>query len=207
MPLDLSWLSQRPALTQRPELSADDLRSSVQEIAPTLAHLTHRPGLIWALVGDRVRDSGHVPLASEKLLGFTKDFGGEEWRRLWLAVLLMVEHAPPEVMKVLVPSAERVQPWLEGLIAFVGDTRLLSLPLLTQSRLRAEEFGRFLIGRMGANVEDEGEDASVHWLKRFNYNSLLDEAERARTTAQERLAYLQKLQDEQEAANAPRGKW
>ena len=119
----------------------------------------------------------------------------------------MVEHAPPEVMKALVPSAAKARTWLKGLVAFVGDTRLLSLPLLTQSRLRAEEFGRFLIGRIGADVEGESVEESLHWLTRFNYNNLLDEAERARTTAQERLAYLQKLQDEQEAANAPRGKW
>ena len=44
-------------------------------------------------------------------------------------------------------------------------------------------------------------------LERLDYRNLLKQAEAAKASAEERLAYLQKLQEDLEARRMPRGKW
>jgi hypothetical protein len=93
--------------------------------------------------------------------------------------------------------------------AFVGLARelpLLTMELLRQSELRIEEFARNFIARLGATVAGETPQQSRDRLHRLDYARLLEEAEQAKVSAEERMEYIRKLQEEQDKKTR-RGKW
>jgi Flp pilus assembly protein TadD len=84
---------------------------------------------------------------------------------------------------------------------------MLTLELLRQSSLRVEEFARHFLARLEAAVASETVAQSRARLQRLDYAQLLAEAERAKVSAEERVAYLRKLQQKQEQLLSRRGKW
>jgi hypothetical protein len=94
--------------------------------------------------------------------------------------------------------------------AFVGlarSTPLLTMELLRQGQLRVEEFARHFLARLGAQVAGETAAQSRERLERLDYEGLLAEAERARDSAEGRMDYLRRLQEEQDRRRPRRGKW
>ena len=95
---------------------------------------------------------------------------------------------------------------LAFLCSCATDQKLLTIPILLESALRKEEFIRHFIHQLGATVAGETPSESQERLRRLDYGALLAEADQARASAADRVAYLKKLQEEQEQRLGRRGK-
>lgn len=85
---------------------------------------------------------------------------------------------------------------------------LLSAEVIQQSDIRLEEFARHFCAAWGLEIADEDQGQSQTRLHDIDFARLTEEANVARSSAEERLAYLRKLQEEQEQTRRPRrGKW
>jgi hypothetical protein len=122
--------------------------------------------------------------------------------RFALAVALLDE---PEVRSRAAALFAALRPSVGPVVVDLAyRTAPVTLELVRESPLRAEEFCRHLIAHLGAGVRGESAEESARQLERLDYGRLLAEAERAKMSAADRLEYLRKLQ----AERAPRrGKW
>jgi hypothetical protein len=165
------------------------------------------PDLVRARLADHCRDAGLEPMLPEEFDGLVENLDDESWRRLALAVsaldLPAVRQALPEVLGVR-PLCAVIA---EAFVRLARETPLLTLELLRQSPLRIEEFARQFLARLGAAVRGETHEVSRARLARLDYAWLLAEAEQAKVSAEERMEYIRKLQEQQEARRSRRGKW
>ena len=71
-----------------------------------------------------------------------------------------------------------------------------------------EEFARHFCADWGLPIKDEKAEASAQRLHDIDFGRLMREAESARDSARDRMAYLRELQEKQEEQRRPRrGKW
>jgi hypothetical protein len=163
------------------------------------------PDLTRARLADGCRDAAVTPALPEEFDAAANGLDGEGWRRL--AVLVSVlDLAPVRAALSQLPAGRS---GAEAVAAFVGVARttpLLTIEVLEQSELRAEELARRLLTELGAAVTGETADESKKKLHRLDYGRLLAEADQARQAAAERAERLKKLQDEQEMRRSRRGK-
>lgn len=156
--------------------------------------------LLRARLADGYRDAEREPLEPARFDELVADLTPEDLQRMALAVTALD----------LSPVRDGLRASPAPALAFVTISRqlpLFTLSLLRQSVLRCEEFARRLVLSLEWTVEDESAEESRERLERIDYARLCSQAERARMSAQERVEYLQKLQDEQEQSLARRGKW
>ncbi len=190
-----------------PALELGAVRACFAQGAVRCARKAIEPALVCARLSDHCRDAGLVPLLPEDFAERTADLDAEAWRRLALAVsaleLPQVRAALPALVgeKPLGPFLDR------GFFGLARELSLLTLELLQQGPLRIEELARQFIARLGATVEGENEVQSLQRLHRLDYARLLEQAERAKVSAEERVEYIRKLQEEQERQRPRRGKW
>jgi hypothetical protein len=190
-----------------PELELSGLRLWFTQGVARYAGKAIEPALVRAQLADHCRDAGLAPLLPEDFAERAHGLDAEAWRRLALAVYAL---DLPEVRSALktVAGPSRLGEVLDS--AFFGLARelpLLTLDLLQQSPLRIEEITRQFVARLGAAVQGETEMQSQQRLIRLDYARLLEQAERAKVSAEERVEYLRKLQEEQERSRPRRGKW
>jgi hypothetical protein len=189
------------------ELDLDLLRARFAEGSTRLAGRAVDPDLVRARLADCSRDLGLLPLLPSEGVTRTRDLDEEGWRRLALAVSGL---ELPAVRQALAPASAVpgfVGQVHDALIGLARELSLLTTDLLRQGPLRVEEFARQFVTRLGALVKGEAPDESRRRLQRLDYARLLAEAERAKLSAEERMEYLRKLQEEQEARRPRRGKW
>ena len=85
---------------------------------------------------------------------------------------------------------------------------LLTLDVLQQSDIRLEEFARHFSAAWGLEIEGETPQQSRDRLHAIDFDRLMQEAEAARSSAEDRLAYLRQLQKKEDETRRPRrGKW
>jgi len=85
---------------------------------------------------------------------------------------------------------------------------LLDFDVLANSDVRLEELSRHFCASWTINIEGESAAASAKRLHQIDFGRLMKEADAARSSAEERMAYLRKLQEEEEETRRPRrGKW
>lgn len=97
---------------------------------------------------------------------------------------------------------------LTRLVDLCKQLPLLTLEVLQQSDIRLEEFARHFCAAWNLPIQGEKAETSQARLKEIDFGRLMQEAEAARGSAQERMAYLRELQEEEEASRRPRrGKW
>jgi hypothetical protein len=85
---------------------------------------------------------------------------------------------------------------------------LLTLDVLQQSDIRLEEFSRHFSAAWGLVIEGETPQESQDRLHAIDFGRLMQEAEVARSSAKDRLAYLRELQKKEDETRRPRrGKW
>ena len=114
--------------------------------------------------------------------------------------------------RVLVPATEYHEKGHrftldEGLFAFAREHLLLTVSLLHESPLRREEFARHFVAHFGGEFLGETPQDSAVRLRRLDYRTLLGEAEKAKVSAQDRVAHLRRLQEEQEKLLGRRSKF
>jgi len=194
---------------ERPPAELDDveLRRLVGQSAQAYEHREVEPALVRARLADGYRDAGLEPVLPEDFDAMTAHLTEESWRRLAIAVDTLEDDGVQQALPALKGAGSVADQVRAGFVDFAAGSDLLTLALVRQSRLRAEEFTRRFIASLGAAVEDETLQESRERLERIDYGRLLAEAEEARGSAEERLAYLKKLREEQEKKFAPRGKW
>ena len=199
------WMKKnRKRFKQAPSVLVPPLTSVVMVGAASLDGRERHPDLARARLADRYRDAALPPLPPALFDQLTTAFDAAAWRRLMLITQLM-QHAP-RLLEMTSPSQVR-QHVSEGVLECVSETSLLTMTLIRESELRAEEFVRHVLARLGTNIQGEDLRGAMAWIERFNYGKLLEEAERARASGEERLALLRELQEQQERERAPRGKW
>ncbi|QDG52283.1 hypothetical protein FIV42_16515 [Persicimonas caeni] len=180
----------------------------VQYQAGELVDATPEPLLERARLADFFREGGLAPVAPDTFDRMTAGWDVASWRRLALALFaLNVRGGLAEDLALLARDRDVEQFVREGFIDLVEATDLLTMDILADSGVRSEEFARHLYIRLGITPSGETLAESIEKLEKLDYANLLEEAERAKGSAEERMAYLRKLQEEQEAQMGRRSKW
>ncbi len=82
----------------------------------------------------------------------------------------------------------------------------LTVALVRQSAIRAEEFARHFSMRLGIAIRGETGEKSLKRLNALDYRRLLSEAEQAKQAAQDQMERLRKKQEQTDRGRR-RGKW
>ena len=163
--------------------------------------------LVRARLADGFRDAGRQPLPPAQFPALTHGLDSEGIKRLALAFKSFDLPQVPQALPSLLKTPDMLAFLSQGFIEPCRSARLLTMSLLRTSPLRCEEFARTFIKALGAAILSETPAQSQDRLNRIDYARLCADAERARLSAEDRVQYLRKLQEEQEAKLGPRGKW
>jgi hypothetical protein len=181
--------------------------SAVQTALVAAAVRPADPELTRARLADACRDSGANPPTPEEFHALITGLDEEAMLRLAVLVTALDVAEVRTSLRALLatrPAADLVATAFTGL---ARDTPLLTVALIRESPLRAEELARRFVAALGAAVRGESVETSRQQLARLDYGRLLAEAELARQSAEARAAKLRELQDEKEKRRPRRGKW
>lgn len=160
--------------------------------------------LLRARLADLSRDMNREPMAPEEFMRQAGALDTESQRRFALAVRGLDDGETRAAFNRIAESS--IPDAMALLFNFGREYNLLTIELLLESPLRREELVRHFIARLGSPVAGESPADSEERLRRLDYRTLLAEAERAKLSAEERLAYLKKLQEQQESRLGRRSK-
>jgi hypothetical protein len=177
----------------------------VRERAGRLEGREIEPELMGARIADHCRDCQIEPPRLEAL-DVLALLDADALRRLALAVGVFDRVELRAVLLALTPtlSADDIVQCLSRLVVLEADA--LTVDLIRQSEVRAEEFARHLSFLLGVAVKGESAEESKRRRHALDYKRLLAEAEEAKRTAEEKLEALRKRQQE-DPRRARRGKW
>lgn len=188
-----------------PELALPAVMTHVSRQAALLENQTIEAELVRARLADGYRAAGKDPWMPEAFDRAADVLDADGWRRLGIAVALLDVKTVAEALakKPIRDVASHIH---TAFFDFVTAHPLLTAALLRQSGQRTEEFARSFARYFGCRINGETPDVSDARLQQLDYHHLLDEAESARQTAQERMEYLKNLHAEQREQRRPRGK-
>jgi hypothetical protein len=161
--------------------------------------------LLRARVADFYRDLSREPMNPDEFIQQAKALDSEAQRRLALATNGLSDGGARAAFTKAIGQAAAAE-GVALLTSFARDLDLLTVTLLLESPLRREEFVRHFVARIGGVFHGESPTDSEDLLRRLDYRVLLAEAEKARLSAGDRMAYLKKLQQEQEQKLGRRSK-
>ena len=164
------------------------------------------PMLVQARFADHYRNLQLEPVLPQQFDACVHGLDGEGWRRLALAVGLLDHPEIRGVLKSLVAKTPVLEQFEGGFAELAKNTDALTLGLIAQSEVRAEEFARHFAAYLGVAWQGESPEQSQARLTQLDYKRLLAEAEQAKEQAKERMEYLRKKQQEDSARRRPRGK-
>jgi hypothetical protein len=196
----------RPAMPHV-EWDLGQLVGRVRDAAPALEARDVDAALVQARFADRCRDAGLAPPEAAEFERQVEGLDVEGWRRLALAAAALDDAA----LWAGLAGRDRWVPVADGVA--IGLPRLarsiapLTVALVRQSAVRAEEFARHLTMSFGIGIVGETGQQSLDRLYALDYRRLLAEAEQAREAAQEKMERLRKKQQEFDGARRRRGKW
>jgi hypothetical protein len=189
------------------EFALAPFEATLASEVPQLAGRTIEADLVRARLADAYRDAQLEPVPADSFAALTADLDGEAWRRLALAVGVLDVPMVRAALPGLVDEGGVARQVEEAFVGLARVTSLLTMELLQQGSFRVEEFARHFLARLGAAVAGETTQQSRDRLERLDYARLLAEAERAKVSAEDRMEYLRKLQEEQDKCRPGRGKW
>ncbi len=201
------WFRKRSRGRPTVEVALPPLETVLTATVPRLESAVVEGDLLRARLADAYRDGQLEPPLPETFDARTARLDKEGWRRLALAVSAL-DHPPLRAaLPGLVQNGDTTRQMEVAFIGLSQATSLLTMELLRQGPLRIEEFARHLLARLGAQVVGETVAQSRERLERLDYECLLAEAERAKESAEVRMDYLRKLQEEKDRRRPRRGKW
>lgn len=164
--------------------------------------------LARARLADACRDAGIRPLAAETFQSGWNTFDQEHQRRF----CLLISGLDVDGVAKRLPVHSRDRDGADAVLLLFQQltTRLplLTLDVLQQSDVRLEEFARHFCVDWGLKITGERPVNSEARLHDIDFGRLMKEAEAARSSAEDRLAYLRELQEKEEETRRPRrGKW
>jgi hypothetical protein len=190
-----------------PSVALDPLLEELAALLDALAGDRPDPDVVRARLADTFRDAEAAPLPPAELDGLAGGLDDGGWRRLWLLTVGASHGVLGPALPALVAGRGVSSVVQTGFVGVAAGTPLLTIELLHQSSLRLEELGRRWLAGLGAYVEGETHEVSIAALHRLDYGRLLAEVDRAKLSAEERLAYLKQLQEAHDASRPRRGKW
>ncbi len=196
-----------PAPTEEElEIEINQLGAEMGGVIPRLEKGNVDLELVCAKLADLFRDMDRDPVPSETAMAELQGLNLESQRRLAIAVSYLEDPATRKAFSKIagLMITSQAMGMLQG---FAKDHHLLTIEILNESPLRREEFIRHFIALLKCRVANETPSASHDRLERLDYRKLLAAAEKAKTSASERTAYLKKLQEEQERKLGRRSKF
>jgi hypothetical protein len=190
-----------------PPVSIDDVMGELASALYWCVAERPDPDVVCARLGDICRDLDLAPLDPAELREHARPLDEQGWWRLWLLAVGASREALGPVLPAIAAARGAQGLVLGGFVGVAAGMSLLTMDLLLASPLRLEELARRWLLDLGVSIEGETAAASREALDRLDYGRLLAEVDRAKLSAEDRLAYLKKLQEEQEAARPRRGKW
>jgi hypothetical protein len=178
----------------------------VREAAAALEAKEIEVALVHARLADHYRDIGLVPPDPTTFERRTRGLDAEGCRRLALAVATLDDADLRGALAALaraVPVDVQVE---HGFLALAREIAPLTVTLVRQSAVRAEEFARHFSARLGVSIVGETRGESRKRLGALNYRRLLAEAEQAKAAAHEKMERLRQQQSEADRRRR-RGKW
>jgi hypothetical protein len=191
----------------RPMLALPVLLRWYTDAVPRFVGKSIEPDLVCARIGDACRDANIDPVVPEDFDDAAKGLHEPGWQRLALAASALDLPAMRKVLPQLAGDCGPAMALVTGLTGHARQTPLLTLDLLWQSAFRIEEFARGLLARLEIGVAGENDEQAAQRLERLDYARLLAEAENARVSAEDRMEYIRRLQEEEEKRRPRRGKW
>jgi hypothetical protein len=181
--------------------------AAIQDAVQLLEHAEVEAALLRAQFADRCRDADIAPVEAVAFAAAVRELDAEGWRRLAALVSLWDQ---PELGPLVAASVRQrgAGPAFALVLAVVRSKRLLTMEVLRMSALRVEELTRAGLAALGIAIDGETTAQSAIALARLDYERLLAQAEQARKAAEARMQQLEKAQDDDDRARAPRrGKW
>ena len=181
----------------------------IRERAQLLESAVVEPELERARLADFCRDAGVPPVALDTFESWTAELDEEAWRRLALQVEAFGDDGARSCLPAIHDANQSLAPLIGQLVDLATRMPMHTMDLLCQSVIRTEEFARAFAANAGIAIHGETAEESAVVLNRLDYSQLLAEAEAAKLSAEDRMAYLRALQEEEEAEHfgARRGKW
>lgn len=194
-----------------PPVASIDVDALLEGMASQLFEVIHEgadPDVTRARIADLYRDLGIEPMDPLEFEAHAAGLDAAAWIRVaTLAGAVEDDEALGEALVALHPGGSAAEQVKSAFLNLARETPLLTLELLLSSPLRLEELARRFIAALGATVDGEEPEESWAALVRLDYGRLLAEVDRAKLSAEQRMEYLRKLQEQQEAARPRRGKW
>ena len=160
--------------------------------------------LTRARYADCCRNCELAPVNETTFESVWKNFDENSQQRFSL-VLSGFELESPQAALRQIGDAQK---GLNRIVELAADHKQLTLDVIEKSDVRLEELARHFCAKWQLPIEDESETASAQRLHEIDFGRLMREADAAKSSAEDRLAYLRKLQEEQEETRRPRrGKW
>ncbi len=189
-------------------IQLDALIATLGRATGELESAAEDAALVRARLADCCRDANVRPVSEAE---FNNVWNGFDQEHQWRFCVLIAPLYLPEVGSRLAPlcqAARVASPVLKMLQELTTDHHLLTGSVLQQSDVRLEELARHFCAQWRLPIEGETADASETRRQQIDFRRLMKEAESARASADERLAYLRRLQEEEEKKRRPRrGKW
>jgi len=164
--------------------------------------------LIRARMADACRDAAVRPISAAGFAHRWENLDDGQQRRFAVLVAALDVEEVGARLPALSHSAEFRDEPLERVHSLATGLGLLTVDVVRQSDVRLEELARHFCSSWEVRIADESADESARRLHEIDFSRLMAEAEAAWTSAEDRMAYLRKLQEAQEATRRPRrGKW
>jgi hypothetical protein len=196
----------RPPEAPRVEWLLNHLVGRVKDAAPAFEARDIEAALVQARLADHYRDVGLAPPAAADFEHQATSLDLEGWRRLALAVATLDDAQLQAALAALAPRVPVAAQVESGFFGLARDIAPLTVALVRQSAVRAEEFARHLAMRLGVGIVGETSKESRAHLDALDYKRLLAEAEQARAAAHEKMDRLRKQQSQADRRHR-RGKW
>lgn len=163
--------------------------------------------LVRARLADACRDSRVRPVSGAQFRAAWETLDQSEQHRFALAVAGFDDEALIQRLDFFSQDGTALS-LMERITKFCQRLPFLTLEVLRQSDIRLEEFARHYCADWQVPIAGEEATHSAARLNEIDFGRLMNEAEAARGSAKERMAYLRELQAKQEADRRPRrGKW
>lgn len=195
---------------RRPSLPSIELDSLIAKFGQAAGFWTSQPQaevLVRARLADACRDLKLRPPMGVEFQNCWSQLNEEQ--RLRFCILtdgLEVPELAAAVQRLCTKGV--AEPVLSLLQQQTAQLQYLSGSILQESDIRLEEFARHFCAAWKVEIQGESPAASAARLHAIDFGRLMQEANAARASAEERLAYLRELQEEQEKTRRPRrGKW
>jgi hypothetical protein len=189
------------------ELNLNYLLGQFGREIPKLMAQKVDPFIVRARMADGYRSIDRAPVDPSLFDLMTEDFDDEDWKRLALAVSAFNEPGFAMALSLRADEFFIEDQVVHGFLELAQTHSVLTLELFNESVLRLEEYARHVMKAFGIAITGESEAVSEDKLYRIDYARLLKEAEDAQLSAQQRIEYIRKLQEEEEKKRPRRGKW